>query len=672
MLHQYASIQLGRAAQLAASPPMQQYRQVHAVSQSYIPSSDKSGKTGLVATSSLLPTPVSVPVAFTSPKPPSRPVRGSSSAVSLVAPAASEPLRAVATPLRTEDPSAPWTRECCVRLASDGEEMRFLGRVRVLDRHSVSSVNDAIDKLNRRLLWCAEECCVLFVPAERAYYLLYRQGCKRAAYRQLGLSLEDGAASTAVPAGAVVAGQAAARAASREPAHAAPAMRSWVQVDANSFKPKEGSVEVAASHSVVQAAQPRGRPPLPACAQMPHSYMPVMGDSAVAPPLVRYASPSGRSPSPSAPVASHSQLQQSYQPPAAYSCSHPAEGSTQRRFTPPPRGLSATPAMQVSSHGSSLIPALLSAVPAPGQVVIQNYGVQPLAAARNTPRETLERELTGAEKIKYRELEFLESLGSGEFGQVFRGNYQGEEVAIKALYWDHTLTDVVMQDLAREIESFRHLRHKRLVRFIGACLELPNPCLVTEYMPGGSLHHLLHVRKLKLPLRAALNMCMQVAEGVMYLHAQVPTVVHRDLKSLNVVLDLSLNIKICDFGLTEPMERTHITKKNNGGSPRYMAPELFDCKTKITEKIDVWALGCIFIEILGGPLPYDNITTLAELTKEMLVQRRAPLVPSFIPYEVRTVCSSCLNFDYRLRPTSRQAFEMLKAAKQQLRQAGQL
>jgi len=229
------------------------------------------------------------------------------------------------------------------------------------------------------------------------------------------------------------------------------------------------------------------------------------------------------------------------------------------------------------------------------------------------------------------------------------------------------MTELINSDLAREIESFRHLNHKRLVRFIGACLELPHLCLVTEYMPGGSLHHFLHVRKKSLPLEHACNMCAQIADGVQYLHSQNPKIVHRDLKSLNVVLDLSLNIKICDFGLTESMERTHITKKNNGGSPRYMAPELFDCKTKITERIDVWAMGCIFVEICGGPLPYEQITTLADLTKEMLVHRRVPDIPSFIHEEMRRVCASCLCFDYRQRPSSRQAWEMLKAAKRAIR-----
>jgi serine/threonine protein kinase len=300
--------------------------------------------------------------------------------------------------------------------------------------------------------------------------------------------------------------------------------------------------------------------------------------------------------------------------------------------------------------------------------------LQSAASSRNlsTPREALEKNLTEFEKVKYPELEFVESLGSGEFGQVFRGRFRGEEVAIKRLFWDATMSELVMQDLSKEIESFRHLNHKRLVRFIGACLELPNPCLITEYMPGGSLHHLLHVRRLRLPTLHATNMCLQLADGVMYLHSQTPTVVHRDLKSLNVVLDLSLNIKICDFGLTESMERTHMTKKNKGGSPRYMAPELFDSKTKITEKIDMWAMGCIVVEIFGGPLPYEEISTLADLTREMLVHRRTPAVPEKIPHEIRVVASGCLNFDHRLRPTSRQAFDRLKVSKRQLRERGAL
>merc|ERR1719487_3195089 len=281
--------------------------------------------------------------------------------------------------------------------------------------------------------------------------------------------------------------------------------------------------------------------------------------------------------------------------------------------------------------------------------------------------------LDPVECISYSELEFIEQLGSGEFGTVCRDSFRGKEVAIKRLFWDNTMKEeVILKDLAKEVESFRHLRHKNLVTFIGACLEIPNPCLVTEYMPGGSLHHLLHVRQQRLPLLHGINMCMQLADGVRYLHSQDPVIVHRDLKTQNVVLDLNLNLKLCDFGLTESMERTHITKRNNGGSPRYMAPELFDNKSKITEKVDLWAMGCIFIEILGGTLPYDGINNLAELTRELLVHKRPPALPGHIPENLRCILRGCHNFDYRLRPSSQQVFDQLGDCKKQMRQVGTL
>lgn len=270
-------------------------------------------------------------------------------------------------------------------------------------------------------------------------------------------------------------------------------------------------------------------------------------------------------------------------------------------------------------------------------------------------------------QIAHRELSFLESLGSGEFGQVFRGHFEGQEVAIKQLFWDGTRSPTALiSELVQEIEAFRHLKHPRLTGFIGACLELPHPCLVTEYAPGGSLHHLLHVRRQKLPPRHAANMCLQLCDGVRYLHSLRPIVVHRDLKSLNVVLDLSLNIKLCDFGLAECMERTHINKSNNGGSPRYMAPELFDHRTKITEKVDIWSMGCVFIEMFGGPLPYAGIDTLADLTRAMLVNRRTPAIPRCVPEKFASLIRSCHLHDPTPRLSSVEAYDKLIEAKRSL------
>lgn len=123
-------------------------------------------------------------------------------------------------------------------------------------------------------------------------------------------------------------------------------------------------------------------------------------------------------------------------------------------------------------------------------------------------------------------------------------------MAIKTLFRDKLNKDAdAIQEMVREISSFRKLDHPRLVKFLGICVDLPKMCFCTEFSENGSLYNLLHDRGVKLPQRRhALNMFMQITEGVEYMHSRNPMMVHRDLKSLNVVLDLQLNVKICDFG----------------------------------------------------------------------------------------------------------------------------
>jgi len=286
-------------------------------------------------------------------------------------------------------------------------------------------------------------------------------------------------------------------------------------------------------------------------------------------------------------------------------------------------------------------------------------------------------------RIPTADLVFLESLGCGEFGQVFRGIHAGKEVAIKRLNWDGSSGPSqrgVMEDLIKEIELLRRLRHKRLISFVGASLDPPNLCFVMEYAPGGSLYQLLHVQKVRLPISRSANMCLQMADAVRYLHVQTPCVVHRDLKSLNVVLDHGLNIKLCDFGLAEVLERSQTAAKGHtgqgggghGGSPRYMAPELFERSSSITEKVDIWSMGCILAEILGGPLPYEGVNTLPDLTRDMLVRKLPPVAIQSFPAGFGVCIRSCHRFDPWQRPNAHAIYDQLLDAKWRLpRRAGE-
>mmetsp|Transcript_19564 Transcript_19564/g.56106 ORF Transcript_19564/g.56106 Transcript_19564/m.56106 type:complete len:115 (+) Transcript_19564:171-515(+) len=110
------------------------------------------------------------------------------------------------------------------------------------------------------------------------------------------------------------------------------------------------------------------------------------------------------------------------------------------------------------------------------------------------------------------------------------------------------------------------------------------------------------------------------------------------------------------------MERTHISLKDGmGGSPRYMAPECYDSSTsRITEKVDIWALGCIVIEIFGGPLPFSHCTSIQQIMTSLLLKKEPPVVPHFLPPNIRQIIKRCFEFDPAKRPTAREVLREIE------------
>lgn len=264
------------------------------------------------------------------------------------------------------------------------------------------------------------------------------------------------------------------------------------------------------------------------------------------------------------------------------------------------------------------------------------------------------------ELIKGEDLQFGPVLGTGGFGAVYRGTYLGREVAIKRLHiQDGQISPLQLEEFKKEAANLQRLRHPRLVSFIGAAVVPPSVCIVTEFMPNGSLYDLLHTRKHPMGVSERSLIAMQIAEGVDFLHGNSPPCVHRDLKSLNVIMDYSLNAKLCDFGLTQSMENTHISRRDNeGGSPRYMAPEIFDSKGKITEKVDIWALGCLVIEVFLNRLPHEECTSLQQVMVKLMVNRETPFreldwsLGLAHPKGVRELTDQCFQFDAARRTDS--------------------
>jgi len=256
--------------------------------------------------------------------------------------------------------------------------------------------------------------------------------------------------------------------------------------------------------------------------------------------------------------------------------------------------------------------------------------------------------------VNYEDITFLEPIGVGSYGAVWRASWEGGIVAVKQCKLGNT-TDTEM--LLKEIRLLQMLRHPRLVPFLGCCDHQPHILMLVEYMAGGSLRNLLFKREVRPEFKEQLRMAWQISEGLTYLHAR--GVVHRDLKTANIVLDEERNCRICDFGLTVTLERSHVTMRCAQGSPRYMAPEQFSSVARITVKVDIWQMGCVMLELFCFVVPLEHCNCLREIATELIRHKRPPAVPESAHPYARFLIEACLRISPKQRPAAASLEEAL-------------
>ncbi|KAL0795774.1 hypothetical protein Bca101_067151 [Brassica carinata] len=191
-------------------------------------------------------------------------------------------------------------------------------------------------------------------------------------------------------------------------------------------------------------------------------------------------------------------------------------------------------------------------------------------------------------------------LGEGGFGSVFKGELSdGTIIAVKQL---SSKSHQGNREFVNEIGMISGLNHPNLVKLYGCCVEKNQLMLVYEYMENNSLAHMLHGKSsLNLDWRARQRICVGIARGLEFLHeGSMIRMVHRDIKTTNVLLDADLNAKISDFGLARlhEEEHSHISTKI-AGTIGYMAPE-YALWGQLTEKADVYSFGVVAMEIVSG------------------------------------------------------------------------
>lgn len=262
----------------------------------------------------------------------------------------------------------------------------------------------------------------------------------------------------------------------------------------------------------------------------------------------------------------------------------------------------------------------------------------------------------------------------------------GETVAVKKISCkdDYLLN----KSFIREIKTLGRIKHRHLVKLVGCCSNRNKGAgwnlLIYEYMENGSVWDWLHGEPLKakgvLDWDTRFKIAVGLAHGMEYLHHDcVPKIIHRDIKSSNILLDSNMEAHLGDFGLAKALFENHesYTESNScfAGSYGYIAPE-YAYSLKATEKSDVYSMGIVLMELVSGKGPIDA-TFRAEMSmvkwvemhvymqgsarEEVIDPHMKPLLPGeeFAALQVLEIAIQCTKTAPQERPTSRQVCDLL-------------
>ena len=244
------------------------------------------------------------------------------------------------------------------------------------------------------------------------------------------------------------------------------------------------------------------------------------------------------------------------------------------------------------------------------------------------------------------DLVYQRKIGTGGFGEVFSG-YQassGKIVALKKIQAVQ-FTSYNFELLKREIQIAAELSHFAILPFVGVVLTPPF-VIVTEYMSGGSLFNRLHRDPIPIPPTKLTIIALGVAAGLAYVHSK--NMLHRDVKSLNILLDADDFPKICDFGLSRVVTRDSFMTPNIG-TPQWTAPEVLESKA-YDEKADVYSFGIMLWEMLTRDIPFRGMKE-HQIVAAVAKNNYRPVIPSDCPMKLAKLIKLCWDRDPERRPT---------------------
>ena len=250
--------------------------------------------------------------------------------------------------------------------------------------------------------------------------------------------------------------------------------------------------------------------------------------------------------------------------------------------------------------------------------------------------------------IPWTEITKGKKLGEGGFGIVYRGTWKHhrEEVAIKEIKGE--LGEDAAEELRREAEITKRLDSPYIIKLWGLCWEHQKYAMVMELMPKASLYNLLHNGQ-ELSWNVRYSIAQDIAYGLRFLHEN--KILHRDLKSLNVLLDDRLRARLSDFGLAKLKHQSRSTSTVSGksvGTTAWKAPEIFGLNPKYSTASDVYAYGITSWELAARAVPYQGVD--AETIQIEIKKGERAEIPEDCPPTFASLIQSCWAQDLKSRP----------------------
>ncbi|XP_071716419.1 serine/threonine-protein kinase 54-like [Rutidosis leptorrhynchoides] len=289
-------------------------------------------------------------------------------------------------------------------------------------------------------------------------------------------------------------------------------------------------------------------------------------------------------------------------------------------------------------------------------------------------------------EIELNKLDIRNVIAHGTYGTVYKALYDGQHVAVKVLDWGEDGVVTILEAAAlrssfqQEVAIWHKLNHPNVTKFIGASmgtsdLKIPSDdtsktrnrnslpsracCVVVEYLQGGTLKkYLKENSKKKLSFKSVVELALDLSRGLSYLHSK--KIVHRDVKTENMLLDIHGTLKIADFGVARvealnPRDMTGVT-----GTLSYMAPEVLDGKP-YNRKCDVYSFGiCLWEIYCCDVMPYADLS-FAEISAAVVNQNLRPKIPKCCPKAFASILKKCWDVKPEKRPEMEEVVKLLEA-----------